>query len=90
MDKHADKQLNLLAHIKNVDAPPFLMTRIHQKIETAYRNRFSPRLAFGLVAVFVLVVVLNIFVITTYCKQNREDMNLAQSMNLMPNNSLYR
>jgi hypothetical protein len=88
--KPIHSNLDLLERIQKVDAPPFLMTRIQQKIHDAYINKLSPRLAFGLSVSFILIVILNLVVLVNYNRQSKQERNLVQSMNLMPNNSLYR
>jgi len=81
---------DMLDHVKRVDAPPFLLTRIRQKIDTA-RRQASPALIWATGLSMALIFTVNIYVITAPAKTN--DVNpgneLAQSMNLYPHNSLY-
>ncbi|MES2515747.1 MAG: hypothetical protein V4580_16460 [Bacteroidota bacterium] len=89
-NQQLDSNLDLLKQITKVEASPFLITRIQQKINNTYYTKLSPRLAFGLSASFILLVVLNIAVIAMYHNNTKQEPNLVQSMNLMPHNSLYR
>ncbi|MES2762070.1 MAG: hypothetical protein V4677_07685 [Bacteroidota bacterium] len=89
-NKHQIPNLDLLDQIQKVDAPPFLLTRIQQKIDNKYLNKLSPRMALGLSVSFILIIVLNIAVVVNYNKNSIKESNLAQSMNLMPDNYLYR
>jgi hypothetical protein len=89
-NEHIKPNLDLLEHIQKVDAPTFLLTRIQQKIDNTYLSKLSPRVVFGLSVSFLLIVVLNIAVIVTYDKSSKQESNLAQSMNLMTDNNLYR
>ena len=82
--------LDLLARIQKVDAPPFLLTRIQQRLENTYRTQFSPRVVFGLGVSLALIFTLNIVVLVKYNKVTKIENNLAQSMNLVPDNSLYK
>jgi hypothetical protein len=82
--------LDLLEHIQKVDAPPFLLTRIQHRLENTYRTQFSPRVVFGLGVSLTLIFTLNVAVLIKYNKETKTENNLAQSMNLIPNNSLYK
>lgn len=89
-NENINPNLELLEHIQKVDAPPFLLTRIQQKIDNKYLNKLSPRWALGLSVSFIVIIVINISVIVNYNKNSKPENNLAQSMNLMPDNNLYR
>ena len=79
----------MLEGIKQVDAPPFLWTRIQQKVEHASRSRFSLKVTFALVAIAIVVIMINALLVTDNIKKNAIDSNLAQAMDLLPHNSLY-
>jgi hypothetical protein len=79
--------IDMLGQIQKVDAPPFLLTRIKQKIENTHNSNFSPRLAWSLAMAVVLVLLLNLGVIIS--KTSHTD-SLADTMNLLPKNTLYR
>lgn len=81
--------LDILNQIKQVDAPPFLFTRIQQQIDNGSSYTFSKRLAWSLGVSFVIVVIMNVAVLSYNAKTNRTNSNVAEVMNLMPNNSLY-
>lgn len=79
--------IDMLGQIQKVDAPPFLLTRIRQKIENARNSNFSPRLAWSLFTAVVLVLLLNLGVVIS---KTSDTDNLADTMNLLPKNTLYR
>ncbi len=81
--------LDILNQIKQVDAPPFLYTRIQQQIDNGSRYSFSKRLAWSLGVSFAVVVIMNVAVLSYNAKINRTNTNVAEVMDLMPNNSLY-
>jgi hypothetical protein len=81
--------LDILNQIKQVDAPPFLFTRIQQQIDNGSRYFFSKRLAWSLGVSFAIVVIMNVALLSYNAKINRTNTNLAEVMDLMPNNSLY-
>ena len=81
---------SLLGTIQRVDAPPFLLTRIKEKIKT------NPEIKIGLGWVFagsvslMLVLVLNVVVMSKSSVKNQQTANLVASMNLVPDNTLYQ
>ena len=54
---------DMLSQIQQVDAPPFLWTRIQQKIKEDRENKLSPAFAYLLGLSFVLLISLNVWVI---------------------------
>jgi hypothetical protein len=79
-----------LSQIKKVDAPPFLFTRIQQKIDELQTQRFSFRLSWSLGLSFALVVLLDLSVFFKEKHELNQKSTLAQSLNLMPDNTLYK
>ncbi len=75
--------------IHAVDAPPFLFTRIQEKIENAYSTVLPKKFAFALSFSFIFIVVFNAGALVYKTKQNNSVASVAESMNLMPNNDLY-
>jgi hypothetical protein len=81
---------SLLSTIQKVDAPPFLLTRIKEKIKT------NPEIKIGLGWVFagsvslILVLVVNVVVMSKSNVKNQQTTNLVASMNLAPDNTLYQ
>jgi len=75
--------------INTVDPPPFLFTRIQQKIEKTYSTVLPKKLAFALSLSFMFVVFFNAGALVYKTKQNNNVASVAESMNLMPNNDLY-
>jgi hypothetical protein len=80
---------DILDNISRVDAPPFLYTRIRQKIEN-YKEKVSPTAIWATTATLCLIVIFNLFVISKNNNSNTETANaLVNSMNLNPGNTLY-
>lgn len=84
-----DKQLDLLGQIQKVDAPPFLLTRIQQKISENYNIQFSQKFVWTIGISLSLILLMNVAVLVKQNKENNGVKRLAQSIQLMPNNSLY-
>lgn len=85
-----ENNLAPLQHIRKVEAPPFLWTRIQQRISNEKDNRFSPTLSWALsIAIAVIFLVNGVAFANSYIESKRET-NLLQSMNLLPHNSLYK
>lgn len=81
--------LELLDGIKRVDAPPFLLTRIKQKIENSNYNKFSFKFAFSLGLSFIILLILNATIILTQKETQKNDNLDVYSFELITNNSLY-
>ena len=83
--------IDLLEQIKKVDAPPFLLTRIKQKIENAQQASFSKGLSWSLVISLCMMLLLNIAVMIKYTNSttSMQHLTIAAAMNLLPTNSLY-
>ena len=79
----------MLEEIKKVDAPEFLLTRIHQKIKDVEINKFSLHLVWTFAASLILLLVLNIIIINDGNKVKRKEVNLAEKFHLTPTNSFY-
>jgi hypothetical protein len=88
MDKQENKDpLHLLRRIAEVEAPPFLLTRIQQKITDAGRSQFSRAFIISLGSSFILLAFLNLAIIVrNYTPDGAE---LTESMGLLPDNALY-
>lgn len=98
MNKKASKQseitemkndFEILGNIKKVEVSPFLITRINQKIENQIQF-ISSKLAYSLGFSFLLILFINVFVLINNFKTQKVENNLAKSMHLFPENTLYK
>lgn len=85
-----DKKIEILSEIKRVEAPVFMDTRIRQKLLNAKKNDFSPRMSWVVSCAMVLIVAVNGVILFTPDKPEKTQSNLAQSLNLLPQNELYK
>lgn len=86
-----DKKLEMLSAIQRVEAPAFMDTRIRQKLLNTKKNDFSPRMSWVVSCAMVLIVAINGVILFTPDKQpEKTQSNLAQSLNLLPQNELYK
>lgn len=88
-----DKELNKLRQIQEVEAPPFLLTRIHQRIKSL-DNKPAPikwKLAFVLSTVIILGLNLSMFFDKSDVSQVSENgvALVVSSMALSNSNELY-
>jgi hypothetical protein len=94
MDMNIDDKLDALKGIKEVDAPPFLFTRIRQRINNL-QNVAAPvkwKWAFALTSVVILAITLSIlinFVSVIPATKNTEAQTIVNLMNLSSKNDLY-
>jgi hypothetical protein len=84
-----DKKLELLSQIETVEVPPFLLTRIMQQIKNEQVSKFSPRVSWAMGVSFLLILSLNIVVLVSN-KTPIKEVNIAQTMNLLPQNDFYK
>ena len=85
-----ENELNILDQVQKVSAPPFLLTRIQQRIRNKKESQFSPTLSWVLSLGLAIIVVVNGAVLTNMIIASKQEKTLLQSMNLLPNNELYK
>lgn len=85
--KQAD--IDLLDTIQRVEASPYLLTRIQQRIESKQATRFSTTWSWAIGISFVVLLLLNIATLRNNHDASTNENNLAKSMNLLPNHNLY-
>ena len=85
-----ENELNILDQVQKVSAPPFLLTRIQQRIRNKKETQFSPTLSWVLSLGLAIIVVVNGAVLTNMIIASKQEKTLLQSMNLLPNNELYK
>jgi len=78
--------LSALNKIQKVEAPPFLFTRILERVQTQAAEA-SPVTKWAVSVSLAAILLLNIAVIVSENRSSKT--NLAQTMGLMPNNMLY-
>jgi hypothetical protein len=85
-----DKKLDLLKKIQKVDAPPFMLTRIMERIDSPITQQAPAtwRFAFVTAAIFVLALNVSIF-FRSSDKQNEGIAEVISSMELSTTNDLY-
>lgn len=83
-----EQTLDILNNIKEVDASPFLITRIQQKIEIDKKNTISTPWVFSIAATIFILLCLNVFTIAKKPQMN-EVSSLAKNMNLLNNDNFY-
>ena len=81
--------LDALHHIKKVDAPEFLFTRIEQKLKNEKSAKIPAWAVYALSTSLAIVLFVNVFAIVSYSKSSRQEANLAKAMNLLPSNNIY-
>lgn len=88
-----DKKLDLLKQIKEVDAPPFLLTGIRQQIDNlgTAEAPVKWKWAFALISVVILVLNISMLLRSTdsAVKNNAGVENIVKAMNLSTQNDLY-
>lgn len=85
--KQAD--IDLLDTIQRVEASPYLLTRIQQRIESKQASRFSTTWSWAIGISSVVLLLLNIATLRYNHSVSSNENNLAHSMNLLPNHDLY-
>jgi hypothetical protein len=77
-----------LSKIQKVDVPPFLYTRILNRIENKVKETIPVKWAVVAAACLLLVIMLNISVVQLDKKGNT-NTDLSEAFSLQTNNSLY-
>ncbi len=81
--------LDNLGKIQRVETPPFLFTRIQQKIEQSKKERMRKSVALSVSFSVALLLAINTIVLINYNSKENTTDSLAQSIHLTSNNSLY-
>ncbi len=86
-----EKRLEQLKKIKEVDPPPFLLTRIMEQIKSQVDTPAPATWRLAFLSIAIVVVTLNVFIlINSSNKQNIDGMEeVINSMNLSTTNDLY-
>jgi hypothetical protein len=80
-----------LNKIKQIDTPPYLFTRIQQKIISNKQDgSLSKPAVCALGLAFSAIVCINVYLITQYNNVTPNVKNYAQAMNLTTTNDLYK
>jgi hypothetical protein len=79
--------------LQRVSAPPFLYTKIKAKIEAQENDVVSFQWVFNLSVSFVLLIIVNVFVISSSLKnktvENNDIFAVAEGMSLSNSSQLY-
>lgn len=78
--------LKPLETMREVETPPFLLTRIYQRIESRETSHFSPKLVWGLAISFCLLLIINNWT----NKETKHENNLVENLQLSTNNDIYK
>ncbi|MBK9636897.1 MAG: hypothetical protein IPO63_03450 [Bacteroidetes bacterium] len=81
--------LNPLSTVEKVEIPPFLFSKIEQKISFIRENTISKNMGWTWITSVSLIVLFNLFIITQSSWIPTEKNNLLQSLQIQNNNSLY-
>ncbi len=85
-----NESLALLDQIERVDAPPFLLMRIQQKIHAVRAGEVSPVMAWSAGMATILVLALNVWVVTGRTTNEQASVTTSDSVSMFfPKNSIY-
>ena len=83
------KALDLFDKIEQVDTPPYLLTRIHQKIANQKKEKMSSAILFTTTLSLVLLIIINVVGIKNFSQNESNDTSLIESLHLSSSNALY-
>ena len=81
--------LDILTKIQKVDAPPFLYTRILNRIQNKVTETIPLKWAITLAASLVVLISINTGVMIMAKESTASSANLSEVFSLQTNNSLY-
>ncbi len=88
-----NKKLDVLQQIKEVDAPPFLYTRIQQQIQNLQQLEAPAKWKWAFACSTLLILLINISILVRssapVVKQNTGVENIVNSLGLSNTNDLY-
>jgi hypothetical protein len=80
-----DTELEKLRRLRRVEAPPFLLTRIEQRIAASSAAAASPALRFSLIGALVVLALLNAAAVSSSVSRSGERagaLRIAQELHL--------
>lgn len=83
------KEIQLLNCINKIDPPPFLYSRIMQKINRVADLNYNTGIARSIVLSLFLLLLLNLMVVGSSTKGEADQNTIVEELNLMPANTLY-
>jgi len=81
--------IDSLGKIQKVEAPPYLFTRIQQKIEQLNKDRMPKSTFLVLNFSFLLLLIINVVVLKSNNLGKKSTEKYLESIHLIDNNSLY-
>jgi hypothetical protein len=82
-------EVDYLERIQRVETPPFLFTRIQERVKQIEKDSMPKYVSLAINVSFLLLLTINVIVLVNYPSKQNVNENLAKSMNLISNNSLY-
>ncbi len=82
-----ENELDILNRIQKVDAPPFLYTRILNRVQNKVKETVPVKWAVAAAACLLILITINISVIQSSKESN--STNLSEVFSLQTSNSLY-
>lgn len=87
-----DTELNTLKRIHPVGAPPFLFTRIEQRIAASSASAASPKLRLAVFSTLIVLAIVNVLAVSSQSGRRSSGTDiriLASEMNVSSSNELY-
>jgi len=86
-----ENRLNKLSEINQVDAPPFLYTKIEQRIRNLQEKKINPVFKFAFTGLIAFILITNVLVLNNYyaSKKSNNLEVVVQNMQLRNNNTFY-
>ncbi|GAA4461592.1 hypothetical protein GCM10023093_06500 [Nemorincola caseinilytica] len=80
-----------LDHLRRVEAPPFLLTRIRQRAMETYEQRMTPAFAWASSCLLLCVFAMNAYVMIGHWQGGNKmyASHTGQQMNVFTDNTLY-
>ncbi len=82
--------IDILSKVRKTEAPPFLYTRIEQRLANLSNNTMPKNVVWALSVAFAILLFTNIYVLKTYSTDPYKTESLAESIYLLDNNMLYK
>lgn len=79
-----------LDKIQPVEAPPFLFTRIQQRIKNNQASLLPGKVTWALSLSFLVILTINVTAVVTKSRTDHTASDLATTLHLMEENDIYR
>lgn len=83
-------KIDPLEKIQSVEAPPFLYTRIQQRIKNDQATRLPWKVSWALSLSFLVILTVNVTAVVSASRTDHTASDLVKTLQMMQENNIYK